>query len=109
MEPCDQNQIGPSNCSPLTNYYCYCIAHHFTKDGKTCIPCPSQPGKLFSLVFYLGIEWYTETLTYTQVSTVMLLDFTETCSDGIRNDHEIAIDCGGPYCKSCGKPNSRCF
>ena len=47
-EPCDQNQIGPSNCalgSTLAGLLtCFCDGDYFTKDGQTCIPCPSQPG-----------------------------------------------------------------
>src|SRR3989344_4934646 len=26
---------------------------------------------------------------------------TETCIDGVRNNNETGVDCGGPYCSSC--------
>ena len=111
-EACDQNQIGPSHCSVGSTLAglltCYCEANHFTRDGQTCIPCPSQPGILILFhVCDIGMKSYKETSAYSQIPTIILFDFTETCSDRIRNNHEIAIDCGGPYCKPCCKFYSR--
>lgn len=48
--------------------------------------------------------FYTSTTVYTTTRNITLYsiwEVLETCSDGIQNQDEAAVDCGGPNCAPC--------
>ena len=41
-------------------------------------------------------------IIFTELTKYIFASASETCYDGIQNQDEIAVDCGGSWCKPCG-------
>lgn len=119
---CTSSNWNAYPCPPTTGYVCageqqilyarssykYCE----TADTKTCYYKTSDAGSCYTRTYttltdcsnqlYMGYKLYnsqSECNSGTSVPPV-----TPTCSDGIQNQGEAGIDCGGP-CNSCSSSN----
>ena len=54
--------------------------------------------------FLMAGAGFTDAIYYDNISLVTAGVASETCTDGIMNNGETAIDCGGPNCDACPEP-----
>jgi hypothetical protein len=85
------------------------ITLDFNVGADTGQPGYNPPNDKFGgLVFFplykapnVGWEAASETTTFIDNVTAIAGGVAETCSDGIQNNGETGIDCGGPNCNAC--------
>ena len=86
------------------------ITFDFTVPADTTQPGYNPPNDKFGgIVFYplyniANNGWNTaaDTTTYVDNITAIAGGTLPTCTDGIQNQDETGIDCGGPNCSPCG-------
>ena len=54
--------------------------------------------------FLMSGAGFTDGIYYDNISLMTAGAASETCTDGIMNNGETAIDCGGPNCDACPEP-----
>ena len=88
--------VSTGSCGALTNQNCVDGAG---AGGTESVTFVSTNG----LTYYVYIGHYSSTSTSTSGFDISRTCVTPTCSDGIQNQGETGIDCGGP-CPPCPPP-----